>query len=90
MALVLPVLRQAGWLVGKIVLNLNFLKIIYQMKYLTFHQGTLLLLSYQCILANFLHNAYSKVDFGHSKILDAIFLGQSLILSTTVLNDTIN
>jgi len=42
---------------------------------------------YQCILADFLCKAYSKVDFGHVKILDAIFLGQFLQLSTTVLND---
>jgi len=42
---------------------------------------------YQCILADFLCKAYSKVDFGHIKISDAIFLGQSLLLSTTVLND---
>jgi len=27
------------------------------------------------------------VDFGHAKISDVIFLGQSLLLSTTVLND---
>jgi len=27
------------------------------------------------------------VDFGDAKILDAIFLGQFLLLSTTVLND---
>jgi len=31
--------------------------------------------------------AYSKVDFGYVKILDAIFLGQFLLLSTSVLND---
>jgi len=37
--------------------------------------------------SGFLHKAYSKVDFGHIKILDAIFLGQFLLLSTTVLND---
>jgi len=37
----------------------------------------------------FLHKAYSKVDFGQVKILDAIFLGQSLLLSTTVLNDNL-
>jgi len=34
--------------------------------------------------SGFLHKA--SVDFGHIKILDAIFSGQSL-LSTTVLND---
>jgi len=28
------------------------------------------------------------MDFGHAKISDAIFSGQSLLLSTTVLNDT--
>jgi len=28
------------------------------------------------------------VDFGHAKISDAIFSGQSLLLSTTVFNDT--
>jgi len=27
------------------------------------------------------------MDFGHSKISNAIFPGQSLLLSTTVLND---
>jgi len=43
---------------------------------------------YQCILVDFSRKAYSKVDFGHAKILDAIFLGQFLLLSTTVLNDT--
>jgi len=42
---------------------------------------------YQCILVDFSRNAYSKVDFGHVKISDAIFLGQSLLLSTTLLND---
>jgi len=35
----------------------------------------------------FSRKAYSKVDFGYTKISDAIFLGQSLLLSTTVLND---
>jgi len=35
-----------------------------------------------------LRKAYSKVDFGQAKISDAIFFsGQSLLLSTTVLND---
>jgi len=38
----------------------------------------------------FSHKAYSKVDFGHIKISDAIFLGQSLLLSTTILNDIIS
>jgi len=28
---------------------------------------------YQCILVDFSCKAYSKVDFGHIKILDAIF-----------------
>ena len=42
---------------------------------------------YQYILVDFLHKAYSKVDFGHAKISGAIFLGQSLLLSTTILND---
>jgi len=37
--------------------------------------------------SGFLHKAYSKVDFGHAKILDTIFLCQSRLLSTTVLND---
>jgi len=41
---------------------------------------------YQYILVIFLHKAYSKVDFGHVKILDTIFLDQSLLLSI-VLND---
>jgi len=35
----------------------------------------------------FSQKAYCKVDFGHAKISDAIFSGQSLLLSTTVLND---
>jgi len=52
-----------------------------------FNIGTVLLLTYQYILADFLHKAYCKVDFGHAKISDAIFSGQSLLLSTTVLND---
>jgi len=30
---------------------------------------------YQYILVVFLHKAYSKVDFGHAKILDTIFFG---------------
>jgi len=42
---------------------------------------------YQCILVDFSRKAYSKVDFGHVKILDTIFLDQSLLLSITVLND---
>jgi len=42
---------------------------------------------YLYILVDFLHKAYSKVDFGCVKISDAIFLGQSLLLCTTVLND---
>jgi len=42
---------------------------------------------YQCILTDFSHKAYSKVDFGCVKISDAIFSGQSLLLSTTMLND---
>jgi len=45
---------------------------------------------YQCILVDFSHKAYSKVDFGHIKISDAIFFSdQSLLLITTVLNDII-
>jgi len=44
---------------------------------------------YQCILVDFLCKAYSKVDFGHAKILDAIFLGQSLLLNTTIHNDIV-
>jgi len=36
--------------------------------------------------SGFLCKAYSKVDFGHAKISDAIFLGQALLLST-ILND---
>jgi len=34
----------------------------------------------------FLQKAYCKVDFRHTKILDAIFC-QSLLLSTIILND---
>jgi len=34
---------------------------------------------------DFLHKAYSKVDFGSIKILDAIFSGQSQLLSTLVI-----
>jgi len=45
---------------------------------------------YQYILVVFLHKAYSKVDFRHAKISDTIFLGQSLLLSITVLNDNYN
>jgi len=40
---------------------------------------------YQYILVDFSCKAYCKVDFGHAKILDAIFLGQSLLFNTTVL-----
>jgi len=29
------------------------------------------------------------MDFGHAKISDAIFSGQSLLLNTTVLNDNV-
>jgi len=43
---------------------------------------------YQYILVIFLHKAYSKVDFVHVKILEAIFVGQSLLLSTTILDDS--
>jgi len=50
-----------------------------------FNKGTVLLIHFSC----FLHKAYSKVDFGHAKISDAIFWGQSLLLSTTVLNDIV-
>jgi len=42
---------------------------------------------YQYSLVDFSCKAYCKVDFGHTKILEAIFSGQSLLLSTTVLND---
>jgi len=52
-----------------------------------FNKGTVLLKAYQYILVDFLHKAYCKVDFRHAKILDAIFMGQSLLLSTTILND---
>jgi len=55
-----------------------------------FNKGTMLLWMYQYILVDFSCKAYCKVDFGHAKILDAIFLGQSLLLSTTVLNDISN
>jgi len=48
-----------------------------------FNKGTVLLY----ILVNFLRKAYSKVDFEHDKISDTIFSSQSLLLSTTVLND---
>jgi len=37
--------------------------------------------------SHFLHKAYTKVDFGLTKISEAIFSGQSLLLSTTRLND---
>jgi len=52
-----------------------------------FNKGTVLLWMCQYILVDFLRKAYSKVDFGHAKISDAIFLGQFLLLSTIVLND---
>jgi len=40
--------------------------------------------------SGFSHKAYTNVDFGCVKILDAIFWAmQSLLLSTTVLNDTV-
>jgi len=39
--------------------------------------------------SGFLRKAYSKVDFRHIKISDTIFLGQSLLSSTTILNDTL-
>jgi len=42
---------------------------------------------YQYILVDFLHKAYSKVDIGHIKISDAIFLSQSPLLSTTLLKN---
>jgi len=42
---------------------------------------------YQCILVGFSCKACCKVDFGHAKISNTIYLGQSLLLSTTVLND---
>jgi len=51
------------------------------------NKGTVLLYLYQCILVKFSCKDYSKVDFGHNKISDAIFAGQYLLLSTTVLND---
>jgi len=37
-----------------------------------FNQVTVLLQSYQCILLSFFIKVYSKVDFGHIKILNAI------------------
>jgi len=46
------------------------------------NKGTVSLYLYQSILLHFSHKDYSKVNFGHIKILDAIFLGQSLLLST--------
>jgi len=52
-----------------------------------FNKGTVLLWTYQYIQSFFSRKAYCKVDFGHAKISDAIFSGQSLLLSTTVLND---
>jgi len=54
-----------------------------------FNKGTALLYLYQYILVDFLHKAYSKVDFGHAKF-GQHFLGQSLLLSTTILNDEDN
>jgi len=39
------------------------------------NKGTVLLYTYQYILVNFSHKAYSKVDFRHAKISDAIFSG---------------
>jgi len=38
---------------------------------------------------DFSRKAYYKVDFGHAKFLDAIFLGQFLLLSTTVLIEVV-
>jgi len=38
-----------------------------------FNKGAVLLYTYQYILVHFLCKAYSKVDFGHAKISDAIF-----------------
>jgi len=38
-----------------------------------FNKDMVLLLSYQCILVDFLHEAYSERDFGLTKILDTIF-----------------
>jgi len=54
-----------------------------------FNKGMVLLQLYQCILVDFLGKVYSKVDFGHVKFWTPFFSGQSLLLSTTVLNDTI-
>jgi len=67
--------RLTGCLTDKIVLNFKIL-IVYWINiwvFVMFNKGTVLLLMYQCILINFSHKAYSKVDFGHAKILDAIF-----------------
>jgi len=70
--------RLAGWLADKIVLNLEIFKIMYQDEIFDF---LLCLTKLQCycshtnvaILFDFLCKDYSKVDFGHTEILDVIF-----------------
>jgi len=65
----------------------NFFKIIYWIKYLRFCCLTKVQWYYRRTnrFVNFLHKAYSKVDFGCAKISDTIFLGQSLLLSTMII-----
>jgi len=56
-----------------------------------FNKDTVLLQSYQCILVDFSCKAYSKVDFGCTKISDTIFLGLlylMIIKRTPVLTGT--
>jgi len=63
------------------------------MKYLSFcyvKQRYSVIIDVPIHFSQFLCKAYSKVGFGHAKIFDAIFLGQSLLLSTTVLNDIVH
>jgi len=74
--------RQAGWLAGwpadEIVLNSNFFKIIYRIKYSSFcyvQQTYSIIIDIPMHFSQFLCKAYSKVDFGHAKISDAMFLG---------------
>ena len=83
--------KQAGCLANEIVLNLEFFKIIYQIKYSTFryvyqrHSVIIVVPIHFSLL--FCIKSTLKVDFGHANISDTIFSGQSLLLSTTVLND---
>ena len=81
----------AGRLVDEIQVNFEIFKLAVGRNIrlvALFNQGTASLQPYQCIPASFLGKAYWKVNFYSAKFSGSYMIShQSLLLSTTVLND---